>query len=508
MMPGAIEDSTDDEHARDQARPHQKRAKKLPASPNNQYPPPPDAAPRALYNDQALDVAPGNRKNKKGMEEDDEREDSKETRQLKLAMENKVKINNISVKEKIKSQLMMPQYNVTIYYRTTGIFQYVARMALFENVTLSVIAGNALWLWIDTDYNDQSALLLAHPVFQFAENGFCLYFSLELFIRFMAFQNKCNCGRDPWFVFDSFLVITMVLETWVMTSIIIISGADSLISGGNSGILRLARLLRLSRMARMARLIRAIPELAILIKGMIASMRSVVTTLFLLVIVMYIFAIAFKQLTEGNPVGEETFGYVIFDSVPRSMYTLWLYGVLCLDFAEGICDELGPAAALLYYFFILLAPYTIMNMLIGVLCEVVSAVASTENEANLIGYAREQLQAIMCALDENHSGSISQKEFHQLLEKKEACFILQDLGVDVVGLIDFADVIFEPQAGSTNPDDGPVELIFEQFVDAVLQLRGSSHATVKDIVQLRKMIQKELKAASKERLHHGATKRD
>jgi len=87
-------------------------------------------------------------------------------------------------------------------------------------------------------------------------------------------------------------------------------------------------------------------------------------------------------------------------------------------------------------------------------------------------------------LDKNNNGVISKNEFKLLLEKKEACLILNDLGIDVAGLIDFADVIFE----SEDDDDSETELDFTQFVDLVLQLRGSSHATVKDVVELRKLI--------------------
>ena len=36
-----------------------------------------------------------------------------------------------------------------------------------------------------------------------AAEFFCSYYALEWFIRFMAFERKCNCLRDGWFVFDS-----------------------------------------------------------------------------------------------------------------------------------------------------------------------------------------------------------------------------------------------------------------------------------------------------------------
>merc|ERR1712086_1005928 len=121
-------------------------------------------------------------------------------------------------------------------------------------------------------------------------------------VKLIAFRYKRSAFKDKWFVFDTFLVCTMVLETWIM-SIIILSTSDRDGGGGglgNASVLRIARLMRLTRMARMARLLRAFPELLILIKGMVASMRSVFTTLFLLVLFLYVFGIAFAQLTSDT----------------------------------------------------------------------------------------------------------------------------------------------------------------------------------------------------------------
>merc|ERR1719215_1397492 len=91
---------------------------------------------------------------------------------------------------------------------------------------------------------------------------------------------------------------------------------------GNASILRIARLLRLTRMARMARLLRALPELLILIKGMVAALRSVCFALSLLGMILYVFGIAFTQLSEDTSL-EPWFGTVV-----GSMQTLLVYGAL------------------------------------------------------------------------------------------------------------------------------------------------------------------------------------
>merc|ERR1712187_464179 len=95
----------------------------------------------------------------------------------------------------------------------------------------------------------------------------------------------------------------MILETWVMNIVLhlFLDAGDSRNGPlGNAEILKIIRLVRLTRMARMARLLRALPELIILIKGIAVAMRSVIFTLILLVILLYLFAIVFTQLASGQ----------------------------------------------------------------------------------------------------------------------------------------------------------------------------------------------------------------
>merc|ERR1719460_254725 len=81
-------------------------------------------------------------------------------------------------------------------------------------------------------------------------------------------------------------------------------------------------------------------------------------------------------------------------------------------------------------------------------------------------------------VDEDGNKSISKAEFEHLLLMPEGAKIIEEVGVDVVGLVDFADDIFK--------DD--VELTFPDFMELVLQLRSTNVATVRDIVDLRKLV--------------------
>mmetsp|Transcript_51211 Transcript_51211/g.101729 ORF Transcript_51211/g.101729 Transcript_51211/m.101729 type:complete len:593 (-) Transcript_51211:15-1793(-) len=389
------------------------------------------------------------------------------------------------MKDRIRQQMAKPKYDVAQFYKTFGFAQYVARHTLFEKVTLFVITLNALWIAVDSDYNKQSLLLNAHPVFQIAEHAFCIYFSFEWTMRFVAFKIKCNCLKDRWFLFDSILVGTMVGETWVMTAVMAFSGSASAGGVGNASILRMARLFRLTRMARMARLLRAMPELLILIQGMAAAMRSVFFALSLLMVISYLFAIAFTQLCDGMDCSEE------FGSVLESMHYLFIKGAL-MDGIGDVTKLLKQNIPLLmvFYVYVLLASLTLMNMLIGIICKVVDAVAESEHEESTVSYVKEKIAKLMHASDSDGDLQISKDEFRKLFDDERALALLSDVGVDVVGLPDYADTIFEQEPNEEEEEESCQEktLSFEDFMTVMLDLRSRNGATVKDMMDLRRHI--------------------
>merc|ERR1712232_1305327 len=119
-------------------------------------------------------------------------------------------------------------------------------------------------------------------------------------------------------------------------------------------------------------------------------MRSVGFTLVLLLLLMYVFAILFRQLTAESALEEE-----FFPSVLTSIHSLLLHGVLLDnlgDFIVKIEAEQGWHVMLIAYGFILAAAITILNMLIGVLCEVIGAVAEVEKEALDVCCMSEKLE--------------------------------------------------------------------------------------------------------------------
>eukprot|EP00435_Cladocopium_sp_Y103_P014695 s3249_g3.t1 len=249
-----------------------------------------------------------------------------------------------------------------------------------------------------------------------------------------------KCAR--WFVFDLFLVTMGVAEAWIMSIVLILTRSQDSSVFANSSSLRLLRLLRLSRIARTARLLRAAPELMIMVKGMIAAARSMLTTGVLVIAVLYVFGIAMRQATAGTEGGDQ-----YFPSVWKSMFSLLVYATL-LDSPAEVMSSLNEVGVALFLLVIALSALLLLNMLIGVMCEVVSGVSQTERESMAETFVREKVQQIMFQRHGVKAKSVSRKELLDMLHDRQATSLLNEAGVDVIGLVDVSDFVFHREDGN------------------------------------------------------------
>jgi len=400
-------------------------------------------------------------------------------------------------------------YNVHDFYKKTGIVQRIAKHPIFDGLTLMVISCNALWIGFDTNSNFAESIDRAYPVFMYGENFFAFYFTLEVIIRFMAFEVKLSCLRDGWFKFDSILVSLMVFETWFVP--LAVSG-----EGGGFGGLSILRLLRLLRLTRMARLMRAFPELMVMIQGMAAASRSVSSTLVLLVITLYVFSIVFKQMfgdyPELYPAVAESYG-----SLWLSSFYLFMGGTLCDDITSRMGDlreETGFSGMALFSLYVLISAFTVLNMLIGILCEVVTATADEEGRKAKVAKVQEMIGPVFDEIDQDGTMTVSRKEFEQLANIEIVREAFAEVGIEVDHVVALADTLFEPQETeetvraradaqrartkrASDPDPPPEvagreepskELSFQEFVELLVRTRPDNQASVMDLADLRQVL--------------------
>ncbi|CAK9041206.1 unnamed protein product [Durusdinium trenchii] len=159
-----------------------------------------------------------------------------------------------------------------------------------------------------------------------------------------------------------------------------------------------------------------------------------------------VFAIAFTQVAVDTDAGKE-----YFHTLPAAMFSLVFYGCFNNNMVEmaRLCFQDDLVVSFLFAGFLLIAPLTVMNLLLGVLVEVVRVVATAEQEGRVVPDAET------CA----HHGRMALDLLYE-----------NEVGVDLVALVKDPNIIF----------DGEPYMAFQDFLDEILLLRGSNSATVKD----------------------------
>merc|ERR1719355_428916 len=144
----------------------------------------------------------------------------------------------------------------------------------------------------------------------------------------------------------------------------------------------------------------------------------------------------------------------MFDCMGMSMLTLFVNGTLLDDLTSAlgeIAEFGGHAYAWVFIVYILLAAFTVLNMLIGVLCEVVTKTAAEEQEAMMIREVQFQLKSVFDEIDVDGSGVISSEEFGHMSKNETALAALTGLGIEPKHLIALGDTLFEDD-GSPPPN--------------------------------------------------------
>jgi len=391
--------------------------------------------------------------------------------------------NADQMKEQVQKAILEPEYNVKNMYKDDGCWAAVARSPLFDISSIVAITLNALWLAVETDYNDEPLLVNADPPFIIVENFFCTCFCAELLIKFMAFSRKTDVLKDSWFVFDSVLVCFMAAETWLLSILVWVTAGSLTANSSSTSVLRVVRLFRMTRAARVARVLKAVPELMVIGHGIVIVARTVVVIFCVLFLVIYTFAIVFTQLAKGTDLEKNVHPNAKCSDMVTTMSTLLLGGILP-DFAPTTEDFAAEDFffAAFFFMFILLAYVTIMNMLIGVLVEVVAVVASVEKETNQVAAVKRVLLKWTPDTDLDGDCRIGVDEFKNMLNNDGCAKDLNDVGVDAIALIDHADFVYRNKT----------ELTFAELLAVVLGLRGRNDPKVQDLVQLRKFLHVEM----------------
>jgi hypothetical protein len=196
-------------------------------------------------------------------------------------------------------------------------------------------------------------------------------------------------------------------------------------------------------------------------------------------------------------------------------------------------DDPFAFSIILMLLFILMSAFTVLNMLIGVLCEVVSETQAGERDQLQVTLVQEKIEDVLETIDEDGSGMISKKEFESIKDDPIVKEALEEIGVEPKHLLALSDSLFEMdddevelrlheermkqrdliemQGGVMSDEDSlsassskgirdedkiredGKELTFQDFLKTICHLRPENDCSVMDVAEVRKMMRRALR---------------
>lgn len=186
---------------------------------------------------------------------------------------------------------------------------------------------------------------LAQQILPVLDNAITYFFLAEIVLRFLVCEDKKRFFRDGWNLFDSVIVIG---------SLVPVANAEAVLIG------------RLLRVFRVLRLVSVVPELRSLINALLKAIPRMGYIALLMFIIFYIYG-AIGSLF-FSPIDE-----VLWGDVSVAMLTLFRVATF-EDWTDVMYAtmEVHPLSWMYYLSFIFLMAFVFLNMMVGVILEVMT----------------------------------------------------------------------------------------------------------------------------------------
>lgn len=350
-------------------------------------------------------------------------------------------------------------------------FARVVGSPLFELLCCMAIVANAVVMTLSADYSIDNPGGRPDPTLQALEAGFAIFYTVELLIRIAALHSYFFFGRQwSWNLMDTMLVLTAWVDIW-----------DSLVdnSTANLSILRLARLAKLVKMLRLVRVMRLFRELRLLTSAIIGSVKAMIWSLVLVLLVAFMFAICILQsvsLTDEplHDVLDGTF-YEYWGSVSTAMLTLFMASTGGESWrypAEPLWD-VGSFFYCVFLIYICFFLFVVVNIVTSIFLQTMVETVEKDTTQVVRDHMERmkqriaELEEIFSMIDDTGSGKITQAQFLDHVRKPTLRAFLAKYGIDVTDARLFYDILSKR---------GTEAVSAENFVEGCTLMRGPARS--------------------------------
>jgi len=250
--------------------------------------------------------------------------------------------------------------------------------------------------------------------------SFSIFFSIEILFRIFVDRWRFFLHNRTFNVIDILTVSASLFE--------VAPGGKLHNIAANSTVFRILRLLRLVRLANLMRL-SFFRELRLMVASLINCFKPMAWTLFLLLMVMYMFSLMFTEGVRGALSSGKVFSPKFseaanqFATIAHSMKTLLssLFGGVDWLQIVDMLSEMHFAYALLFFAYILFAQLALLNVVTGIFVE--CSIRAALNDKQMMvqdqmtreGVHKAELEQLFAEADSQGDGFLTTEGLHTFL---------------------------------------------------------------------------------------------
>lgn len=310
------------------------------------------------------------------------------------------------------------------------------------------------------------------------ENVFTAIFAVEMFMKIVVMGLRYF--RDAWNCIDFLITWLSIVDAWIMPYV-----APSFISQSSLGAVRQLRVFRLLRLLRILKVIRSVPELLMVVEGVVGSVRAMSWILLLLGISIYVWAIICVEVIgsqQGYPeyrqsdhddMFEEALGefnnFFYFGNLERSMLST-LNMILLTEWAEIVRPMwvVQPLMVFALILFTFISTFGILNLIVGVIVERMMAAMLAAKEDSIEVAQQKRIHLIE---EITHSFFDLDSDGDQMISKKEMLRAANDEHLrELMKTIDLPNGFSFQDFHEMIDSDGNGLLSKREFVQGMLRL--------------------------------------
>lgn len=283
----------------------------------------------------------------------------------------------------------------------------------FSRVLTGVIIANALQMGAEKQWTKENNPAL-EQMYLAMDCAFAAVYVVEVSCKIIALGGRFFADAMNW----------MDLGLTLMS----VSSVALTISGKGSAALKKAkglRLIRFVRIMRLVRILKGVPELAIVVEGLMISMTGLFWVMVLLGIFTFAYSVFLVEMIGGDT---NEFGANYFGDMAHAFLTLVDMAILAewAAIARPVMDK-QPWLLAPLFMFVLISSFGMMNVMIGIIVDSTTEAKNVMDREKKTAALQEAVQvwvhgiydkglsrqAILLAEENDHLSELEKEELHQ-----------------------------------------------------------------------------------------------